>query len=156
MRRWGLILLVAAAALFTALARRSAAPASWPDNDDKKLLKFSHAFHVKEAGVACADCHKGAAASALSSDNLRPTHDNCITCHEEQVNHQCGYCHTDTLNIQAAVRPVRTIVFSHAKHTAMKDVECATCHPGLDKTEYAGPANMPAMATCISEPPVHG
>jgi hypothetical protein len=150
MRRLALVLLVVAAALVTAVARRSPAGAGWPDNNDKASLKFSHAFHVGEAGVACLDCHKGASTSASSSDNLRPAHENCATCHEDQVNKQCGFCHLDTLNIQAAVRPVRTIVFSHAKHTAMKDVECATCHPGLDKTEYAGPANMPAMATCIT------
>jgi c(7)-type cytochrome triheme protein len=150
MRRLALVLLVVAAALVTAVARRSPPVAGWPDNNDKASLKFSHAFHVGEAAVACLDCHKGASTSTSSSDNLRPAHDNCVTCHEEQVNKQCGYCHRDTLNIQAAVRPVRTIVFSHAKHTAMKSVECATCHPGLDKTEYAGPANMPAMATCVT------
>ena len=150
MRRWTIILLVLTAALFTAVARRSAAPEAWPGNDDQKSLKFSHAFHVGEAGVACLDCHKGASTSTMASDNLRSTHDNCVTCHEEQVNTQCGYCHRDTLNIQSAVRPVRTIVFSHARHTAMKSVECQMCHAGLDKTEYAGPANMPPMTTCIT------
>ena len=99
MRRWAIILLVLTAALFTAVARRSAAPAAWPDNDDQKSLKFSHAFHVAEAGVACLDCHKGASTSTMASDNLRSTHDNCVTCHEEQVNTKCGYCHRDTLNI---------------------------------------------------------
>jgi len=48
MRRWAIVLLVVTAALFTAVARRSAAPAAWPDNGDQKSLKFSHAFHVTE------------------------------------------------------------------------------------------------------------
>ena len=150
MKRSLLILPLLAAALVTGLARRGPAPASWPENDDSRTLKFSHKFHVKEAGVACADCHKKASSSASASDNLRPVHENCATCHEEQVNSQCGYCHRDTTDIRAAARPVRTLVFAHAQHVTMKGVECTTCHAGLDSVDYAGPDNMPSMTTCVT------
>jgi c(7)-type cytochrome triheme protein len=133
-----------------AVAEKSAAPARWPANNDSKTLKFSHKFHITEAGIACIDCHKAAATSALSSDNLRSTHDNCVGCHEDQINSTCGYCHMDTTNIQAAPNPARDIIFSHEQHTAMKGVECATCHSGLDSVAYAGPENMPSMATCTT------
>jgi len=149
-RRYLIVALIIIAALVTAVARKSSAPAAWSENGDQKSIKFSHAFHVTEAGVACIDCHKGAATSTKASDNLRSGHDNCVGCHEEQINSACGYCHRDTTNIHAAPAPPRDIMFSHAAHTAMKGVECASCHPGLDKIEYAGPANMPAMTTCTT------
>jgi hypothetical protein len=149
-RRYLILSLIIAGALITAVARKSTAPASWPENKDQKSLKFSHAFHVGEGGVACIDCHKGAATSKKASDNLRSTHDNCVSCHEEQINNKCDYCHRDTVNIQAAPSPQRDILFPHARHTEMKGVECVTCHGGLDKVEYAGPKNMPSMATCTT------
>jgi hypothetical protein len=149
-RRTLIVALVIAGALFTAIARKSAAPDSWPENSDQTALKFSHALHITQAGVACADCHTGGLTSTTSADNLRPNHDNCAGCHEEQINNTCNYCHRDTVDIKAVRAPDRTILFSHAQHNAMKEVECVTCHAGLDKVEYAGPANMPAMTACTA------
>ncbi|HXX64013.1 MAG TPA: cytochrome c3 family protein [Bacteroidota bacterium] len=147
-RRYPAIAIVMAGALLSAVAHRSTAPLSWPENSDAQSLKFSHSFHVKEAGVACTDCHKAASASMKATDNLRSTHDNCSGCHEDQIKSQCSYCHRDTTNIRAAAIPEQTIIFAHATHVALKDVTCATCHPGVDSVEYAGAANMPTMATC--------
>jgi hypothetical protein len=147
-RRSLLIALGIAGALVTAVAMKSASPSGWPENGDAKTLKFNHGFHVTEAGIACADCHKAAATSMLASDNLRSNHENCTGCHEEQINNKCDYCHKDPENIHAAPSPERTIHFPHATHAAMKGVECVTCHAGLDKTDYAGPNNMPSMETC--------
>lgn len=138
---------ILAGAGLTAVARRESTPAVWEQSASSQYIKFSHAFHVGQSGIACADCHK-AADSEKASDNLRPGHDNCTSCHEEQIGNNCGYCHKDPDNIQAVPVQPRTIVFSHKRHVSMKNVECATCHAGLDKVEYAGPANMPAMATC--------
>ncbi|MEW6509641.1 MAG: cytochrome c3 family protein [Bacteroidota bacterium] len=142
--------LVITGALVTAVARKSTAPPGWPENNDATTIKFSHKFHLTEAGVACTDCHPTGKSSTNAADNLRSTHDNCVSCHEEQINNTCAYCHKDPDNIQAAPAPERTLLFSHAQHAAMKDVECATCHAGLDTVEYAGPANMPGMATCTT------
>ncbi len=149
-RRTLIVLLIVAVALITAVARKASSPQGWESKDDSKQLKFSHTYHIKDVGVACEDCHKAAKTSKLSSDNLRPTHDNCVTCHEEQINNTCGFCHKDPDNIEAVTPPVRTITFSHEKHTAMKDVECTTCHKGLDTVEYATAKNMPTMATCTT------
>src|SRR3989304_951421 len=60
----------------------------------KKQILFSHQFHVKEAGVACTDCHGEAAASIKSSDNLLAKKPACQNCHEDQLNNNCTYCHT--------------------------------------------------------------
>lgn len=146
-----LIVLIAAVAfvlaLYTALAGKSTFLAPWEQSKSADYIKFSHTFHIGQ-GMGCEDCHKAARTSKLSSDNLGVGHDECTTCHEEQVNNKCGYCHKNPDNIEAVPRPARSIVFSHAQHVEMKDVQCATCHGGLEKVEYAGPANMPDMATC--------
>jgi len=147
------LILIAAFALFiglfTATARKPPVAEPWEQSKSSEHIKFSHTFHLGQ-GVGCEDCHKAARASKLSSDNLRAGHDECTTCHEEQINNKCGYCHKNPDNIEAVPRQDRAISFSHAQHVEMKEVECVTCHAGLDKVEYAGPANMPGMATCNS------
>jgi len=55
-------------------------------DDGRSSIKFSHKFHVRDAGAACADCHAKAPASKLATDNLLAGHDNCKSCHEEQIN----------------------------------------------------------------------
>lgn len=116
-------------------------------------LKFSHKFHIVDAGVSeCSACHAGARTSKFSSDYLAANHDACATCHEEQVNDatqtQCGYCHTNPSNIQAKPAPKREIIFSHEQHLGMDNVECTTCHAGVERVEQVGAANMPSMSTC--------
>ncbi len=118
-------------------------------------LKFSHKFHITEAGVTdCATCHAAAKTSTRSSDHLAANHDACVSCHEEQVNDatqaQCIYCHTDPANIQAAPPTKRELFFSHGQHLALTDVECTTCHAGVEKVDQVTAANMPAMTTCTT------
>ena len=140
--------LIVLAAFGTAIAHRATLDRLWEENPAAAKIKFSHKYHVGDAGVACADCHTAAAASKSAQDNLRSTHENCTTCHEEQIGNNCGYCHTDPENIEAIPPTKREMIFPHASHVAMGGVTCATCHQGLEKAEHAGPANMPSMATC--------
>ncbi len=149
-RRILFILIVAGAALVTAIAHKLTSPMSWPDNGDAKQLKFSHALHVKDNGMACLDCHAAAKTSKTQNDNLRPNHEVCGTCHADQVSGTCNYCHLNPDNIKAAPTPVREILFSHEKHLAMDSVDCVKCHQGLDEATLAGPKNMPSMTTCTS------
>ena len=118
-----------------------------PDKNDSQL-KFSHKYHIKEVSAECITCHPAAPTSKSSSDNLASGHDQCSGCHQEQVASECGYCHKNPENIVA--RPVadRTVIFSHESHLARKDVECATCHQGLDEVDLSGAENLPDMATC--------
>lgn len=148
-RRYLIFFAVVVAALVTAVAYRPLHRAAWPENNDAKLLKFSHKQHIEGAGVACENCHP-APNSTKASDSLRPTHDNCTSCHEEQLGGECGFCHVDPENIQAAPVPDRELVFSHKAHLSMKNVECSTCHKGLDGADIATAANMPTMATCAT------
>jgi hypothetical protein len=57
-------------------------------------VKFSHRFHVRDAGVGCADCHTAAPTSKLASDTLLAKHEQCQSCHDEQLNSKCVFCHT--------------------------------------------------------------
>ena len=114
--------------------------------DKKQLIKFSHAKHV-ENGAECVQCHK-ADESTFASDRILPTHTECQSCHEQEVNETCNFCHTADDNQQALPNPVREVLFSHKKHIADEGMKCETCHQGLEKTDFASDANNPSMATC--------
>ncbi len=138
------------AVLLTALARKEPPPQIWPGDEELQGLKFSHTFHVKEASIACEDCHKAAKTSTLATDNLISTHDNCVSCHEDQINNNCGYCHVKPDSIEPVKPRAVDITFSHQQHVSMKGVECVTCHKGIDEVTLATSKNLPTMATCTS------
>jgi hypothetical protein len=100
-------------------------------------------------GVACADCHDGAIKSALSADRLIPTHENCQSCHEEQVNNDCAYCHVDPDNIQPPAPPARDLIFSHETHAKTSGIACETCHGGASEDVNASDVRIPEMAMCV-------
>ncbi len=120
------------------------------DENRPSIVKFSHQKHIKDLGIECITCHPAAQTSKLSSDTLAAKHENCQTCHEDQVNNDCAYCHTTPDNIQPRPKAVRETTFSHEQHLAMKGIECTTCHQGLDETDLSSPKNMPVMATCTT------
>lgn len=123
--------------------------------EDGKLsrIKFSHQFHVKEAGIACTDCHSNATKSINSSDNLLAKSESCTSCHEDQLKSNCTYCHLspDSTTYTAAPSPVRELVFSHQQHVeGHQKVACEICHTVLDKADASTGELVPAMATCNS------
>lgn len=119
-------------------------------DDRPSDLKFSHKYHVQDAEMECATCHPAAATSKLSSDNLASTHDQCSSCHQEQVAGSCGYCHRNPENIVARPAAKRVVIFSHEAHLGKKDVACVTCHKGLEESELSSAKNMPDMAMCTT------
>jgi hypothetical protein len=150
-RRPFLFAVIASGVLVTAaVAFRPTVKPGWGEQDDSTQIKFSHKTHLEGAGIGCETCHPNATTSKLASDNLRSVHDNCTSCHEEQINNQCDFCHKDPDNIQAAPPQLREIQFSHEQHVNMKNVQCTTCHMHLNEANYAGPENMPGMAICAT------
>lgn len=117
--------------------------------DRQQVAKFSHGYHLMEIGAECADCHTDMASSNSSADNNLPLMDNCFGCHDDSEDN-CTQCHSNPDEVETWANPQRTINFSHEKHLGMDDVECATCHQGLEKVNYAQPENLPAMATCLT------
>lgn len=114
-----------------------------------KALKFSHAFHVGESGMACTDCHAAATSTSLAK-GLRAGHDNCTSCHQEQVDGNCGYCHTDPQNIPPVPAGRPELIFSHQQHGGLQGVECASCHAGVDKADEKAELKTPSMETCYT------
>jgi len=155
-RRYFILFLAPAVGLGVAILSRGSsvnAQGALAGEQQAPTVKFSHKFHMTEAGVTdCAVCHAAATTSKLATDNLAATHDACVTCHEEQVNDaaqtQCGYCHLNPSNIKAKTPVKREIIFSHQAHVTMEGVQCQTCHVGVDQVEYVSEANFPSMTTC--------
>jgi hypothetical protein len=116
-------------------------------------LKFLHETHVAGAGIQCVECHDAAPRSSLSSDNLLSTKANCQSCHEEQLNEQCMYCHTsdDPSTYKKLTTIDRELIFAHQLHTAeTNNLQCETCHTYLDrKKDFVGEL-VPAMSTCTT------
>ena len=123
-----------------------------PDQDRAEVIKFSHKFHISEAGVACADCHQMAQESKFSSDNLLSKKENCQSCHEEQLSSNCTFCHTsdDPSKYVALTTAKRELLFPHDLHVTQEKVACETCHKGLEKVELASHENLPSMTTCTT------
>jgi hypothetical protein len=97
-----------------------------PRVEAQPQVKFNHRFHVAEAGLECSACHGAAAKSRSASDNLHPAHEQCQSCHEEQITSACGYCHTNP------------------------DLKCQTCHEGIAQDTSAAAERLPAMAVCAT------
>ena len=115
-----------------------------------KRIKFQHQFHVKEAGIACIDCHSDAVNSTKASDNLLAKMESCRSCHEEQIKSNCTYCHTsiDSTTYVATPSPVRELCFSHQQHVEDQKVTCETCHNAIDDASTVTGKLVPSMTTC--------
>jgi c(7)-type cytochrome triheme protein len=138
------------AVVIVSIAMKEPSNNGWKEIDHSKFIKFSHTFHVKETGVACADCHQAAKASKQSSDNLLGDHESCKSCHEDQLSNTCDFCHVDPENITAISNPEREVIFSHENHASKRNIGCETCHAGLNTVTYATSENMPSMSGCIN------
>ena len=130
------------------IAREYAVANGEPVVEKTKTFKFTHQKHLA-AGVECVQCHNKVDSSSLASDKNLPTHEECKSCHESEVNEKCSFCHTDESNPQALPNPVRDIFFNHKIHVADSTLKCETCHQGLDKVDFASSVNLPSMTTCV-------
>ena len=113
-------------------------------------IKFSHQTHVEGAGLQCMECHDAAPRSKVSSDVMLSKKTNCQSCHEEQLNENCTFCHTsdDPTTYQALQTPERELIFSHELHVEQNQIACETCHTNLDAPKDVVGELVPPMATC--------
>ena len=121
-----------------------------PSAHEKPTVKFNHKFHITEASLECAACHPAAEKSNNASDNLHPAHEQCQSCHGDQLTSTCGYCHLNPDSIEPRVVPVHEVVFSHEKHLAMKGVQCSTCHAGIAEDSTSAQTSLPTMDACTT------
>jgi c(7)-type cytochrome triheme protein len=121
------------------------------ENNNDKIIKFDHSFHINEADVACEDCHTKAKNSLSAKDNLNPVKADCATCHDVNDQNTCNMCHFD--NVYKKLESSRKeLIFSHNFHLETENMQCTDCHKGLDKIKYAkqSAAAFPPMETCYS------
>jgi len=146
----GLILVVpiAGAGLVGATRHRPAGSFT-PAQDRSALIKFSHAKHLTEVGAECLDCHGGVEKSTRAADNFLGTMANCYACHDQQDT-ECAFCHKEPgPNYTAFAAAEREIHFDHERHVS-RGIDCAACHRGMEKVDFAGPEQMPSMADCMA------
>ncbi|KAA3610126.1 MAG: hypothetical protein D8M58_07170 [Calditrichaeota bacterium] len=99
------------------------------DEEDYPVVTFFHDDHTEKFGFKCVDCHAGETCSrchdktkdSVSVEN--DEHDNCINCHEAEVDDDCEKCH-DTKEKKP---------FDHARHgwglnAFHKELSCINCH----------------------------
>ncbi|MDZ7292128.1 MAG: cytochrome c3 family protein [candidate division KSB1 bacterium] len=125
---------------------------SWNDPVQQwaSTIKFSHKQHVQEVGAECSTCHAAAQTSENANDLMLPKHEECGTCHSDEVENNCQFCHLDPDNPVAFAAPKRDLRFSHKLHVDTNKMECATCHAGIAQSEKPSLANLPVMATCTT------
>lgn len=106
-------------------------------------VPFPHDKHAA-AGAACADCHGKATSSDAGTENLVPEASACGSCHEPADLDLWGYA-----AIPAA--PVRIARFSHVKHLALTNGDCAHCHGALLDPNLVGTGKSePSHALCLT------
>ena len=96
-------------------------------------LAFNHAVHVKDAGMACEDCHGFKADGSFAGIPLTSA---CADCHSEAQ----GESKAERKLVDDYVTPGREIpwlvyarqpdnvYFSHAPHVRRAAIECRRCH----------------------------
>jgi len=119
------------------------------DVDHGKYLKFSHKFHVAEQGILCEDCHNTVRSSTSLAEKLLGDHASCQTCHEEQLNNDCAFCHTASDNIVPIPHVTPEMIFSHEVHMA-QNIKCQTCHSGIETVDLGSSAPAPSMTMCTT------
>lgn len=99
---------------------------------------FPHKYHVEEEEIECGDCHESAWTSTMSADDLNPDNVICLDCHDEG---------DVRLEWPAAEREYD---FNHMQHVEQLDLECQTCHQGLDREGWRTTGYLPAMDDCMT------
>jgi hypothetical protein len=118
--------------------------------DRSKILKFSHKQHVKEAEIACADCHTTIENSTKAEDRNFPAKEVCANCHDVEDEENCTLCHVDMDNLASFANPVRTYFFNHKKHVADEKFGCEKCHAGIENAEMGDGKFIPPRENCNS------
>lgn len=116
-------------------------------------LKFNHQLHVVDNEIACKECHTPGDDGTMGNPDM----DKCGECHDIDVDHpskDCLMCHAPksaqndyAVEVAAPKKPAsyEDIQFTHEPH---EDIECATCHKGMDTAKALKQIQWPRMTTC--------
>lgn len=111
---------------------------------------FSHRKHIR-AGEECEDCHPNAESATKAGTIGLLKEADCFECHDPDEREDCSTCHTNAVKPSARLvsRPTE-LIFSHAGHLKLDDVECATCHASASGSEDSADRLTPHKETCAS------
>lgn len=114
-------------------------------------IKFSHQLHVQENELSCDQCHPKEEGGTMGL----PTMDTCAECHEIEVDNpseKCLLCHTPEsaskdYEVAPKAKPLSyaDVTFDHEVH---EEVECHTCHKGIETSQKLAQIEFPTMLTC--------
>ncbi len=116
-------------------------------------LRFNHKIHA-ENELTCQDCHPYFLEYASSG---RPELETCILCHEEALTESeeekklLGYIQSgNEIEWVRLFRVPEDVYFSHRRHVAVGNVECAVCHGDIGESTRppSNPRNM-SMKKCM-------
>ena len=118
--------------------------------EKKKFVKFSHQKHVNDVGVECETCHKEISDNTALTGKLIPDHSACQSCHEEELDKKCTFCHESDSPERVAVAPVRDLIINHKNHVGARKAKCVECHEGILKADLASDLGAPPMKACVT------
>lgn len=102
---------------------------------------FSHKYH-KEMGIEdCTTCHTSITESTSVTDHLIPDAEVCQMCHGDAVTPPPA---------DFAKKAKYQVIFSHKKHVEGQEIDCTTCHAGIDESETAEVKHLPTMEDCYT------
>lgn len=128
-------------------------------------IRFNHQSHLGLGGMTCTSCHQQAKTSAHSSDSLLPQPKLCDGCHGTDHTNlsevtpgpgemgTCQFCHVDWQpgggsTVARMIIPKPNLHFSHKAH-ADRNIGCAQCHDGVEKSGLATRSHLPRMQDCL-------
>ena len=135
------------------IVRRAAAVTEQP-------IAFDHRRHVEEVGLECTECHRYATSQARATI---PNIEVCGDCHAEAMTDSPEEARVVLHIEEGEPIPWRKVYwvpdhvfFSHRRHTAIAEIECATCHGEVAErheplTRRLVPVSMDRCMECHAE-----
>lgn len=122
-------------------------------------MRMNHALPAHRE-LRCVRCHRGAGVSERVEDLLMPHEEQCLPCHEAQIDRdapdraeRCATCHIGIEDGRASYVPSSDLPnarlrFSHRAHVD-RGMRCLRCHQGVERAEVADRRHLPSMRQCF-------
>jgi hypothetical protein len=117
------------------------------DRPPEQPVAYNHKVHAEELSIACDQCHSGVETRACAGF---PPDDYCEACHATPI--VGSPTETRLVELLKAKTPLAWVavtkiadhvLFSHRRHVALGNVDCAVCHG--DMRERVRPITEPAV-----------
>jgi predicted CXXCH cytochrome family protein len=127
---------------------------------------FPHRLHLG-MGIECLTCHPNAATSTKATDNLLPSRQVCLDCHEQveipspPTTNLTKFSHAWHLRM-GNVAPIIAAAIDHKTYFQAPGTDlpwvrshlnsrnpCQACHRGMEESDQVTRANLPQMSDCL-------